>query len=85
MTDSLLSDTGYVFLLTSPDLDEADAGCSDYVNDLYDYCVDHGYAFYALTPPDSAAQSRWTDVIRHILRINNMKEVHNEKNNIRNN
>ena len=62
MTDSLLADTGYVFLLTSPGLDEADAGCSDFVNDLYDYCVDHGYAFYALTPPDSAAQSRWTDV-----------------------
>ncbi len=62
VTDSVLCDTSYVCLLVSPDLDKADAGCSDYLNDLYDYCVDYGYAFYALAPPDSAAQSRWIDL-----------------------
>ena len=61
VTDLVLADTGYVYLLTFPNLATADTGCSDYANDLYDYCTDRGYAFYGLTVPDSDALNRWID------------------------
>ncbi len=46
--DSLLLEDGYTFLLTLPDEAEADEGCIDQVNDLFDYCTDHGIGFFGL-------------------------------------
>ena len=43
------------------------------------YFSSQGYSW------QSARNSNVIFVLRHILRINNMKEVHNEKNNICNN
>ena len=62
-TDSLLAERGEVFLLTLPDINTADDGCNDRINDIYDACCDSGLSFYALTSygMDSVAISSWID------------------------
>ena len=49
ITEQVLSDKGYIFLLISPYLEFADDSNIDRINELYDYCGEHGYAFYCLT------------------------------------
>mgnify|MGYP007050611569 CR=1 FL=1 len=51
ITEQVLSDKGYTFLLISPYLEFADDSNIDRINELYDYCGEHGYAFYCLTHP----------------------------------
>lgn len=62
-TEALLSDSGYTFLLTLPDLKYADDGCNDIINDLVDECRDAGHKFYGVagTASDRAAVSAWID------------------------
>ena len=57
----LLDDTSYVFLLTIPEAATADDGCNDRVNDLYDFAVDHGYAFYAAASATPQEIEAWCD------------------------
>ncbi len=61
LTDSLLNDSGYTFLLTSPNLESADDGISDRINDLHDLCADKHIRLYMLTASDSTAIGRWID------------------------
>ena len=61
VTDDILYDEGYTFLLVSPDLATADDGITDRINDIYDYSMAHGYGFYGLTASDSADVSHWVD------------------------
>ena len=63
MTDSVLQDTGNVFLLTLPQVRTADDGCNDRINDLYDECKDLGYAFYGVVSHDAdqKALEAWVD------------------------
>lgn len=61
VTDDILFDEGYTFLLISPDLSRADDGASGRINDVYDYCMNHGYGFYCVTASDSTAISHWVD------------------------
>ena len=63
LTDSILSDSNYVFLLTMPQVRTADDGCNDRINDLYDECRDLHYRFYGVVAPDADTQSidEWTD------------------------
>lgn len=49
ITDDIIYDEGYVFLVIIPNLYETDEGCTDQVNGLYDYCTDNGYSMYCLT------------------------------------
>lgn len=59
--ESILADTGYTFLLLSPQLSTADDGVSDRINDLYDVCIDRSMKMYGVTASDSTAISHWTD------------------------
>lgn len=62
ITTSVLQDESYVFLLVAPRLEHADDSYIDRINVLYDYCVEHGYAFYCLTASDETAISRWEEL-----------------------
>ncbi len=58
--DSLFGDR-YVFLLVAPQLETADEGDVDLINDLYDYCSEQGYGFYCVTASSSEEVSAWID------------------------
>lgn len=62
-TEQVLNDTGNVFLLTFPDLNTADDGNNDRINDLFDLCRDAGDRLYGVVGAgaDSAALDRWID------------------------
>ena len=61
ITDELLADTAYTFLLVSPQLSDADDSSLDIINELYEYARHHGYPFFCLTAsPDRAIES-WCD------------------------
>ncbi len=62
ITERVLSDTGYTFLLISPYVELADDSNIDRINELYDYCGEHGYAFYCLTASGDDAIRRWQDL-----------------------
>lgn len=61
ITDRILSDSNYVFLLAMHRVEEADDGNIDLINEIYDYSVEHGYAFYALTSSSREAIELWSD------------------------
>lgn len=60
-TLDIVSDSSYTFLLTVPSVRTADDGCCDRINDLYDYCVDHSYAFYMATASTGEDLREWID------------------------
>ena len=60
VTTEVLSDTGYVFLLLSPDLRTADEHDMDCIDNLYEYAMQEGHAFYCVTLNDPQAVSRWS-------------------------
>lgn len=62
ITEQVLSDKGYIFLLISPYLEFADDSNIDRINELYDYCGEHGYAFYCLTASGDDVIGRWQDL-----------------------
>ena len=62
ITMQVLSDEGYAFLLVAPYLEFADDGNIDRINELYDYCQEHGYAFYCLTASADEEIARWQDL-----------------------
>ena len=53
--------TSYAFLLTIPDAATADDGCNDRINDLYDFALDNGYAFYGAAAATPAEIEEWRD------------------------
>lgn len=61
ITDKVLSDKGYTFLLVSPRIEEADDSNIDLINEIYDYSMEHGYGFYALTASGEEAILQWSD------------------------
>ena len=62
MTDSLLQSRGYVFLLVSPHLEQADDSQLDRINEVYEYADDHHYPFYCLTASGDKGIRFWQDV-----------------------
>jgi len=62
ITDSILSDRGYTFLLISPHLEQADDSRIDLINQLYEYANDNGYPFYCLTASGDNGMERWRDI-----------------------
>ena len=62
ITDFILSDSGYTFLLVSPFLELADDSNIDRINELYDYCGEHGYSFYCLTASGDDMIMRWQEL-----------------------
>lgn len=62
VTDEILYNDGYTFLLVIPDLTKADEGCVDLINEIYEYSQRNAYAFYCLTASaDSTAQLYWSE------------------------
>lgn len=62
LTQDILSDKGYTFLLIMPHLENADDSNFGDINQIYDYCQKYGYRFYALTASNKKAIGRWTDI-----------------------
>lgn len=57
-----ITDDGYTFLLVIPNLMNADEGCVDRVNDIYDYAQEQGMGFYCLTASvDERSQEYWSE------------------------
>lgn len=63
ITEGVLQDKGYTFLLVSPHLEQADDSQLDRINDLYEYADDRGYPFYCLTASGAKGIQRWQETI----------------------
>ena len=61
ITDEVLDDPGYTFLLITHRTEEADEGNIDLINELYEYCLENGYKFYALSSSSAEAIELWLD------------------------
>ena len=59
ITDSILNLKGYVFLLVSPHLEQADESQFDKINQLFEYTQEKGYPLYGLTASGERAINRW--------------------------
>ncbi len=61
LAEQVLQDHGYTFLLVSQRLDTADDSTIDLINEIYDYSVENGYAFYCLTSSLEESIEQWRD------------------------
>lgn len=61
VTEEILGQEGYVFIMFSPDIELANDDEVSKINELYDYCVEYGYPFYAVTASPPVAADRWLD------------------------
>ena len=62
LTEQVLNDSGYTFLLISPHLEKADDSQLDQINWWYEYSREQGYGFYCLTASSQKAITRWQDM-----------------------
>ena len=62
ITEQILDEPGYVFLLVAPHLEQADDSRLDLLNELYEYAREHNYPFYGLTASGERAIARWRDM-----------------------
>lgn len=61
ITDSILTNKGYTFLLVVHRIEDANDSNIDLINEIYDYSVEHGYGFYALTSSPDDDIEVWCD------------------------
>lgn len=61
ITDEILDNEGYVFLLVAPQLADASEVSIDLINDLYDYCLEYDYPFYCLTASSDKDVADWQE------------------------
>ena len=59
--ENLLSDENYTFLLVAHQLNLADDGSIDLINELYDYSLEYGYGFYCLTSSPEEDIELWKE------------------------
>ena len=62
ITDSVLNYRGYSFLLVSPHFEQANDATFGEIDAIYEYCLDHGYSFYALTASTEDAINHWRNI-----------------------
>lgn len=62
VTETVLADTSYVFLLVSPYLEQADDSQLNLINQLYEYATAQDYGFYCLTSSTSQNIDRWSEM-----------------------
>ena len=62
LTEQILTDKGYTFLLIAPHLEQADDSRLDEINQMYEYSLDNGYPFYCLTASGEKAMENWRDL-----------------------
>jgi len=61
VTEQVLSDENYTFLLVSHQLGLADDGKIDLINELYDYSLENGYTFYGVTSSSDDEILEWRE------------------------
>lgn len=61
ITENLLTDENYAFWMIAPSLKDADDNEIDRLNELYDYCAEHGYKFICLTASNAQESNEWRD------------------------
>ncbi|MBR5541974.1 MAG: DoxX family protein [Bacteroides sp.] len=61
ITEQVLTDERYTFLLIAHQLQLADDSKIDLINELYDYCLEQGYAFYCLTSSSDGEIQKWQE------------------------
>ena len=59
ITDIVLDDENYMFLLVAHQMELADDSSIDLINELYDYSLKYGYSFYCLTSSSDEDILRW--------------------------
>ena len=62
ITEEILCDAGYTFLLVAPYLEKADDGAMGELLALYDYCQEAGYGFYCITSSGEKAIKDWKEM-----------------------
>ena len=62
ITDSVLTAKGYVFLLVSPHLEQADDTNFGDIDQLYEYCQEQKIPFYCLTASERKDIDHWADI-----------------------
>ena len=62
ITEEVVGDKGYTFLLIAPHLEQADDSRLDRINEIYDYAQEQGYPFYCLTASSDNARQRWRNI-----------------------
>ena len=61
ITEQVLADEGYTFLLVAHQLGQANQSRMDLINELYDYCLEYCYAFYCLTSSSDEDILKWQE------------------------
>ena len=61
ITEQVLADEGYTFLLVAHQLGKANQSRMDLINELYDYCLEYSYAFYCLTSSSDEDILKWQE------------------------
>ena len=59
ITDRVLDDKGFTFLLAAPHLETADDSRLDMINAVYEYAEENDIPFYCLTASGEKAMNRW--------------------------
>lgn len=59
IASQVLADTGYVYLVAIEFMEKASVSRVDKINDLYDYCVENGIPFYAMTSSGEEEIDLW--------------------------
>lgn len=62
LTEAILGNEGYTFLLVAPYLEKANDGVMGELLSLYDYCQETGYGFYCLTSSGEQAIRNWQEM-----------------------
>lgn len=62
LTEEILNDTSYTFLLVSPHLENADDTNFGEIDRLYEYALGYGYRFICLTASGENAINRWCEL-----------------------
>lgn len=61
LTDSILNNKNYTFILIAHRIEEADDSNIDLINEIYDYSKERGYDFCALTSSTTEAIEQWCE------------------------
>lgn len=61
ITEQILQDKGYTFLLIAHRIEEADDSNIDLINEIYDYSIENDYGFYCLTSSLENDIEQWKD------------------------
>ena len=62
ITEEILSDTSFVYLVISPYLEKADDSNFGEMDRIYEYAIEKGYKFYGVTSSGEKAVERWRDL-----------------------